>query len=210
MLRSVIAALLLPFLAGCIASDVPAITARSAENVGGSIQYFTYATENGARVADDIIRLTRRTGNAYQMQIGQTDTPGFMRFANGLYVRQLGSRGASPVYLVQFDLAKFGLDADISPEAYGFRYLVYPVAIDADGFGTVGRIDCANRKAAAMAGQYGITLACVDLDAWAIPRAGESATPESLWAFLTQALREDAFTWEDVTGVSVLDPVMRF
>lgn len=117
-------------LTGCFASNTPTISRSEAEDVGRTLQYWMW---NDEELRSDLLQFVRQDGKEYQLQLGGIDQAPLDPFANGIYIRQFGTRNAGPIYLVQFDLEHFDLDPDIKPEYYGFRYFSYLVAIDAGG-----------------------------------------------------------------------------
>lgn len=191
-------------LAGCFASNSPTILRSSAEDVGKTIQYRTWDGQGGK---GDAIRLVRRSGTEYQMQLVDREDPdgSGSPFANGISIRQLGLRGQAKVYLVQFDLARFDLDPDVSPDAQGFRYFSYAVAIDEAGSGIVSVFDCSRSEVLKRGRDAGLDIRCEDAGGATIPFVANQASEQAMWSFITTLFRDGLLEWEDKTKQGVLD-----
>jgi hypothetical protein len=198
------AMILAALLGGCFAADVPAITEQTAEGVGARLEYRVYSSDPEAGGSNEVITLVRRDGVEYQLQLSDEDI-GTDPFANGLFLRRLGSRGAAPVYLVQFDIQLFELDPDITPDEVGFKFMFYPVAIGRDGTGIAGTIRCDDETVLAKARTHGVEIGCVRLFADPTSRILNRPTEPELWRFLVDLLESDAFEWEDDRRRSFLE-----
>jgi hypothetical protein len=187
-------------LAGCFASNSPTISKSSAEDVGKMIQYRTWGS-------GDVIRLVRRSGAEYQLQLVDRENPNGSGtpFANGVSIRQLGRRGNAKMYLVQFDLARFDLDPDIRPASQGFSYFSYVVAIDRAGKGIVAVFDCDREEVLVRGRDSGLDIRCKDLPDQTIPFVANRASDQTIRSFVKTLLRDGFMKWEDETKQGVLD-----
>ena len=203
LLRAAMAAALSISLAGCLGSNTPAISTKSAEDVGQRLQYSEFQ-------GVDTFRLEKRSGVDYQFQAltGNPDEP-VHPFANGIYVRKLGFRADAPVYLVQFDLARFEINPRISPQSEGFSYFIYPVAIDGEGHGIVGIFACDRQDILDRARRVGLKIDCVDKGGVPIPFVSNRADESALWTFLSGLLADGLFEWEDETGKNASSRLFR-
>lgn len=202
--RALICSSLAFLLSGCFTSDVPAITAQTAEDVGSPFEYWMYEGEEESRQKRTRIRFVRQADTNYQMQLPDADNlpeP----FANGLYLRRLGSRDGSPVFLVQFDLARWELDPDVSPEQMGYGFMFYPISIDDEELGRVGMINCADDAVLAASQTYGVELSCADYGGDPIPHISNRPDEAQIWAFLQKLLQSGLFEWEDTRKRGALD-----
>jgi hypothetical protein len=190
-------------IGGCVVSNGPTIAPTKAEDVGATLEYWS---RNGDNPKAELFRFVRRAGTEYQLQLtdrGNPDHPG-SPFANGLTFMRISNRGGVPVYLIQFDIARFELDPDITPVELGYNYLSYIVSIDSDGIGTVGTIPCDTKEIVDRANADGVKIVCERsvlgiLDFRNLPNADLAPT------FLTGLLDEGLIQWEDETGIGALD-----
>lgn len=203
-LRALSFASLAFFLVGCFTSDVPAITAQTAEDVGSTLEYWLDDGQEESRQRMTKIGFVRQKDTGYQLQLsGPDNLP--EPFANGLYLRRLGSRDGSPVFLVQFDLARFELDPDVSPEQMGFGFMFYPVSIDDEKLGRVGMVNCDDKAVVAAGQTYGVELSCVEYGWDPIPHINNRPDEAQIWAFLQELLQAGLFEWEDTRKQGALD-----
>jgi hypothetical protein len=189
-------------LGGCFASNTPAISASAAEDVGQTLQYWS---RSGSNPKADRLRFVRLDDREYQLQLVRPDQRTADPFANGIFIRRLGARNSDAIYLIQFDLEHFDLDPDINPEAFGFRYLSYPVSIDGEGVGTVGTVSCDDQSAIDRAAAVGIEVGCRDLVDVIVPDLGTVQKDGLVAELLFDLQNEGLVTWEDETGTGVLD-----
>lgn len=197
-------------LAGCLFSDVPAITEETAEDVGANFQYWVYSKrhvdDDGQREERDLIRFSRRSGKEYQLglsnaaALGDTDP-----FANGMFIRKLGDRKGVPVYIVQFDFGRFELDPDFTPDEMGAQYAFYAVAVDSKGFGTAALIPCEDDGVISLSREHGIVVNCTRESEGGVPYIGEGPESAQIWEFLEALLRNDLFQWEDTLDEGFAD-----
>lgn len=200
---TVLALIALLTLTGCFASDSPVITTSSAQNVGDVLEYWMRADGNPK---SDKIRLVRKSGKSYQMQIldpGNAEEP-VRPFANGLMLRRLGTRGNAIIYLVQFDLARFELNPNINEQSQGFRYFSYLVSINRQGIGSVGTFTCNRAKVLQHAADLGLKVSCMQKDV-SFPYLGGRFSERTALSFLSGLLQDGLIDWDDKTGVGVLD-----
>jgi hypothetical protein len=163
-----------------------------------------YEGEEEDRQKVSKIRFVRQKDTGYQLQLLDPDNPP-EPFANGLYLRRLGSRDGSPVFLVQFDLARYELDQDVSPEQMGYNFMFYPVSIDDEKLGRVGMVNCDDEAVVATGQTYGVELSCAEYGGDPIPRISNRPDEAQIWAFLQDLLHAGLFEWEDTRKQGALD-----
>lgn len=202
--RALICSSLAFLLLGCFTSDVPAITAQTAEDVGSPFEYWVYEGEQESRQKTTKITFVRQNDAGYQLQVpGKDHLP--EPFANGLYLRRLGSRDGFPVFVVQFDLARWKLNPSASPEQMGYRFMFYPVSIDHERNGRIGLVNC-DDEAVLTAGQtYGVELGCRKYEGELISHINNRPDETQIWAFLQELLQSGLFEWEDIRKRGALD-----
>lgn len=208
--RGIVVLLVPVFLQGCFASDVPAITASSAEDVGPQLQYWIYSGnqlgDDGLRSKTDMARFVRQAGVDYQLQlVSANDMNAALPYANGMYLRRLGMRSETSIFLVQFDLARFELIPGMTPDKMGFGFMFYPVAVDAQQYGTVGTVACDDEAVLAIAEKRGVNLNCMKFDGAMLPRVANRPSEVQLWAFFQDIMHDGLLQWEDTNGIGALD-----
>jgi hypothetical protein len=209
--RLVVALLGMALLAGCFASDTPAITPRTAQDVGPTLAYSAYSAYGGSYLG---VRLRRGEEKSYSLEIYDLGGDPFstMRMADGVLVRQIARRGDTPIYAIQIDTTELRPDPDLTPQALGFRYLTFLVAVDPSGLGTVAVTSCQRQLArqdpslGPLMATHGLAPACPggEGDDVLTRIAGRPASAD-YWAFLTDLLATVALPWEDRIGVGLLD-----
>lgn len=199
-------------LTGCMTSSVPAISAENAQDVGPQLQYWTYSknslSEDGQRQKKLLVRFVRGDGVDYQMQmienLSEAET-----VADGVFLRRHGSRDGTPVYLVQIDTTRFEFDDGRPPPGESWlkviHYVLYLVAIDSEGFGTVARIKPWDKDVRTVADRHGIELGEWPCENGSCTYLAGQPEEAQIWGFLQDLLGNGLLEWEDVTGKGVLD-----
>lgn len=202
-LRTLSGLLIVVGLSGCFGSDVPIITSGTAQNVGQTFEYWSRVRQDPKA---EKLRFVRQSGNYYQLQLldGDNAGAGGQPFANGILFRRIATRKGQAVYLVQFDLARFELDPDFSPQEIGYRYFAYLLSVSPQQIGSVGTFNCERSSVLRLARDAGLSIACRHDDV-TYPFLGGELSDKAITSFLLALMKDGDIEWEDDTGRGVLD-----
>lgn len=209
MLRRFVGVMLVAFLValtGCITSDSPALSSKSAQDVGKQLTYHIYSSRSSS---DDWLLFRRQRGASYQMLL--SGGGGESVFASDVLLRRLATRNSSPVYLVQ--IAASGMDdpdfAGPSYESSGApKYLLFLVNVAEGGAGYVAWVPCGAHDLVAAVRSAGGRLVCdaglIDED---MPRLGAGMSETEVRKVFMELLTSGALQWEDNTQRGLLDGI---
>jgi hypothetical protein len=205
-LRTMAGMALLIVLSGCFGSDVPVITTNTAQNIGGSLDYWSRLAEDPKA---EKFRFARGNGNYYHLQLLDPENAdeSVKQSPDIVLLRRIGKRGSSVMYIVQFDFGRRKVEG-LSPEVLGYRYLTYLLSINPRGIGSVGTFKCNAASIHQHAKQANLNVSCLRnelTEDTAFPYLGGRPSPEVIQDFLLALIRDGAIEWEDDTGVGVLD-----
>ena len=207
---SVLIALMTPILlSGCYGTNVPAITALTAEDVGPVLEYRLYVPDRiegfGSLGTMQFVRTGIREYDAFFL-------PGGDPLARGVLLRQLTTRNGNPVYVAQAAAYPLFAGPDPTSDRPGFQYWFYIFMLDKDGTGIVAlpfadddqKAVCDLGGLGSLARQQGFAIACDQEEGIVITGVPTTA---KLWSFLREAAASGLLRWEDTAGRSIFDGV---
>jgi hypothetical protein len=204
---SVLIALMTPILlGGCYGTNVPVITALTADDVGPELEYRLYVPDGigiGGLGTMRFVRTGIREYDAFFL-------PGGDPIARGVLLRQLTTRHGNPVYVAQAAAVPLFAGPDPTTDRPGFQYRFYIFMLDQDGTGIVAlpfadddqKAVCDLGGLGSLARQQGFGIACDQEEGIVI--TGVPTTAE-LWSVLHEAAASGLLRWEDTTGRSIFD-----